>query len=1473
MNRKLLPYEHELIKALGVTKDEYLQFVAIQQEYADNKAGTSLDIRNIEVGTAALVLTIVGTIFSVGAALLAPKPNIPSVGARNQRRTREQRFAPTFGFNSTQELASYGDPVNLVYTRQNEAASVRVAGSLVWSSVENFGSSQFMRLMLVLGASQIKKIDFERTAFGQTGLGDVGNENAFIFAKNNGVDGPPLFSDLIQSFAGKNYFPDRLKPSDSEPACIVAANGQKKAGFSQAYTPSTATSLGVFDAIPINVEMQSRDSEGKRQKAKNYIKLPSGTLNNSTWRNSNSSNFDVDDKIRVDFEEEGYGGDDKQPKKAGEDMRRQLVETLDFGSTYLLGTTKFKLITLSDNTSINDGRVSATFRCIEKGRVPSTKYDRQTPRIENDALRESLELSQAILADPHKEPGETGVKITKLEANVVYRIESIGNSDFTLIGAQNNKVGEYFTATGPGTGTGKAAFGARTENVEVKSTSAPVVDISFKGNETVYWTQAFTATFDFEDDITSYTYTVGSEDYKFGRNGSIAYTESLKEDLNDDKPKIKTKDIIKKLRKQRKGLRALKEAILECKFDGGDGQIYGSWNSFGSSYNGEDYYGEHPNPSVYGVFCGNVKGSYLQGLSGGYRLIGYDKDFINQSTSVSSNSTHYYTFLYHDSDGVLNLFNFNGMKSSPSSDSDDVRFFPNDDRLTTLLDKVQDTEEKIAKKTADLRDVEKNLTKITGEAKHADQPTGSTGDNRLLNRDSKVETSEDTESLQDHTKRLERRLKRANDRYISNFEKIHKEALKIIDRDIDLTEAIRDALPPEDFIEDEAGIKAVRKAMRGLIKDKESALDSINEILADWDEYATSFDNTFFSKCLVKAEFASYDTLSACNSVKFSLKTRLFRRISGRQKKYGDQKVKEYSSSDNGIKSRMVFFRLLYKEASSNGVFEPFPYVFAIRRGSDADFYTELAFYSGSQKKWQFTFEPVYDLSAEYQHRPFTHYAYIENNEKEKSFTTNTGEKIFWNGRRVSPDSFRGYYPDETERGPIYTNEWDMFSVNSDTQVQFSSDAGPEITITAVSEQQVSSSAKFKYNDMTMMSLAVFSGRGLQDLRSVSALVTEGKLCRQVTNPNATPTRSSSYAPDIFLDTILDKQNGVGKYIQLSNLDTPSLVLAREFCRRNNFPRQDGNLDAFDLYMDGLIADTGSWREFWAEAASFSLLELARKNGKETLVPAVPVTSSGKAAEDDGKPIAFEVSALFTAGNILEGSYKEDFLNYGAATEDLIVSVIYRQHDDNDFFSTKKSVEVRRKGASDDAVRETFDASQFVTQREQAIAFGKLLCNQRAHIRKGIEFKTFPSEALIEPGDFIYVDIGLRHWDKYSSGVVLEGGVLNAPLMDSLSAGTYDFLLYDNGSGAVTSTSASVSVNSEGANVASSLAKFVNRMFVMGQEKPRKQVYRVMEIDIDEEGEVSIRAVEYPCIENISGEEGVLRAKVADFRASKFDVS
>lgn len=48
------------------------------------------------------------------------------------------------------------------------------------------------------------------------------------------------------------------------------------------------------------------------------------------------------------------------------------------------------------------------------------------------------------------------VNATSLVANTGYFIESVGTTDFTLIGATQNSVGQYFVATAAGSGTGTA---------------------------------------------------------------------------------------------------------------------------------------------------------------------------------------------------------------------------------------------------------------------------------------------------------------------------------------------------------------------------------------------------------------------------------------------------------------------------------------------------------------------------------------------------------------------------------------------------------------------------------------------------------------------------------------------------------------------------------------------------------------------------------------------------------------------------------------------------------------------------------------------------------------------------------------------------------------------------------------------------------------------------------------------------------
>jgi len=236
MNRRLLPYEYQLIEALGVSKEEYLEFVALQQEYKDPKAGTELDVRN-EAGTVALVLTIVGILFQVGAALLAPKPTIP--GLDNDRRTRQQRFSPSFGFNGAPELAAYGDPVNLVYTNKNHnpEGGVRVAGSLVWSAIDNFGSAQFMQLLFVIGASRIVALDEKRTAFGSLAIDQIDPATAFLFYKDRGTGRPPKFKDRI--YGTLSLYPESLRRLEDQEVCQITTPRQGErtgtSGFSQAY--------------------------------------------------------------------------------------------------------------------------------------------------------------------------------------------------------------------------------------------------------------------------------------------------------------------------------------------------------------------------------------------------------------------------------------------------------------------------------------------------------------------------------------------------------------------------------------------------------------------------------------------------------------------------------------------------------------------------------------------------------------------------------------------------------------------------------------------------------------------------------------------------------------------------------------------------------------------------------------------------------------------------------------------------------------------------------------------------------------------------------------------------------------------------------------------------------------------------------------------------------------------------------------
>ena len=1317
MTRKLLPYEHELVAQLGVTEEEYLDFLSVQIDYAISPtqrlstpqcgpaipaafaavaAGTAVAAEvTLVLTTIATALTVVGILFQVAAALLAKAPSDPR---RNKGGPREQRFSPRFGFNSGQELAQYGDPVNLVYcnTTQNPRGAVRVGTSLVWSSVESYGSTQFMQLLLVLGAAKIKTLDFDRTAFGQLPLGQFSASNTWLYYNN---DGNVIFDNKK---LGDGKDPTRDGAADDSDACRVMFAKERHDGYSQAFSPSSLTSFGVYDPIPLNVEIMERRSVGKPSWRDLRVIIAEGN-----YDTNDGAKWEVGRQFTVIFRKaEKEGG---AAVEAARDMRYQLVAALDKAATYMLGTAKFKLVGIDpDNMNLDNNDIRAKFECIEKGRRPSTDYTKTKSKIWTEQDREDIETA-----------------IDQLEAEANY---------YVIIPADDREV-----------------LSARANNgdIQLELKKYGYANYSFTGTKTLNW----------KDELDK------SKNATVPNGGSIATTEQILQEFLADKPKLDTKAVKDEINDDLEKLRQVIDDIETGNFDN----------------------------AQFRQAAKEAASSIRQKIK--------DKK-ANMATKMDE--------LKINEDDIRDINGAKVLGRRTTLDKKFTQVIEIDDAITDLEDQRDDImSDKMA---VAKRAIIKFYRETNGSFHDFNGNLYSSGG----------------------IKAMKRRLTQIKGR----------------------------------FTTDQIGVRTIRNYLRDLIESKKKARKDAKTVEKDWETLAGAGDDNFFTKCFVKVESAAYQTVTACNFVKFAISCKLFRRVSGRAQDYGPKEAPEgFKLSDNGVQGRMAFFKVAYKRTDGTaGGYQYVPIIFAARRNADQDNFIGLAFKGNERAKWEFKIEPIGDIGAEI----------LDNGQKEVAFIENAGgmatyphlgSNFAWRGSRV-PISSGNIKNALKERGPIYTNEWDLFAVRSDTQVQFSFDNGPEFRITAVTEQQKESNND-KYKSMSMMALGIFSGKGVQDLRSITAYVKEGKTSYVVNNNGSysLSTGSTSFAPDIFADTILDRENGIGKYAQPAGIDWLGLAKAKRFCTNNGLgPVVNGKVTSIKLCMDGVISDLTSWRQFWAETAPFSLLEFARVGGKETLIPAIPIDdATGKA---NRKVI---INALFTTGNILEGSYKEEFIDYGDSTQDLIATVIYRDTEERDVFPRNASVQVQLKPPGGfsvgefegNAIRQTFDLSQFVSQREQAILFGKLLCNQRRHIRRGIEFKTFPTDSPISPGAYIYVDIGLNTWDRMSSGMIMNDGILNSPLSDTIANGSYDVLIYKNSARTIFFEGISI-VN----GAAAALVPYSGYMFVLGAKGDRKRVFRTTEVQMDEEGEVTVKAMEHPC--DNSGSQ--LLSKVANFSDSLFTV-
>ena len=658
--------------------------------------------------------------------------------------------------------------------------------------------------------------------------------------------------------------------------------------------------------------------------------------------------------------------------------------------------------------------------------------------------------------------------------------------------------------------------------------------------------------------------------------------------------------------------------------------------------------------------------------------------------------------------------------------------------------------------------------------------------------------------------------------------------------------------------------QADRDLYQGYINDinnQSAALQNQNNALQSQVNNLQGQDSpqAFHVKGLARVEEAAYASVTKCHILDIALRFQAYRRLSGRSNLYGRDEVNYgHSASDNGAKARTVMFTVWHnigKRADADGVAEytRLPYIFCCRGFNEqAVFaYLKLITRNAGPQFIDMKLEPVVDSFTEIRTFSTRGFCYLNPTGPlvtlGPDLTGSTNLEVYFNGS-VYRDSDRGDYP-PFNKSPGNTSETDLFNYDAFSTTTFSFDSSTEIKITAVTEQLVADWDTYGanlYKGLSTLALHVVSGSGTQDLRSVSAYVTEGKRVRLLpttqdyfgneqtedvdyaviaTFAKSKPSNSTSFAPDIFLDTVLDSANGIGRYASLHSVDVKQLAQSKRYCQRNK------------LFMDGVIADSRPWREFWAQVAPFSLLELGKIGGKDTLVPALPyIKSSGRMTRN------VAITALFNQGNILEDTFKEEFIDYGASVQDVIVTLVYRDTERKSVFPRNNSVEVRRTDTQEaNAIRESIDLSQFVTTRDQAILLGKYLCNIRRYNRRAIEFMTFPTDTFVMPGSYVYVETSNNQWDGIYTGRIEIGGVLNVPLQ-GVRNGTYSVLTYGSTDG--TRPFEEV-VITDGA--APALASRAGDLFVLGQVVRSKRVFRVTEVTMEEEGETTVRAVEHPC--------------------------
>jgi hypothetical protein len=263
----MLPSDRYLAEILGLTEEQYRHFqIEVRKRAAEGPqpavvAGTAtvIAIANLVIGLGALAVS----------ALLKPTTPQPGQAPGQPRQTqditdpiiRNSRFAPRYGFDSQQDIATLGSIIPIVYAKReaisgNNYGGIRINMPMLWNQILSLGGGQMLRGVFLLGEGTVSSIDTTGFAIGSNTL------QGYVFDSTSATESGSRVTVYFSGNGGRIRGTDRVlgrteANDDGSSGALdvfrVYWDGQQRTDFCSSNRPSTQTTFGVYAPIGNNL--------------------------------------------------------------------------------------------------------------------------------------------------------------------------------------------------------------------------------------------------------------------------------------------------------------------------------------------------------------------------------------------------------------------------------------------------------------------------------------------------------------------------------------------------------------------------------------------------------------------------------------------------------------------------------------------------------------------------------------------------------------------------------------------------------------------------------------------------------------------------------------------------------------------------------------------------------------------------------------------------------------------------------------------------------------------------------------------------------------------------------------------------------------------------------------------------------------------------------------------------------------------